>query len=213
MRRTLLVVAVAALGPGALAATSPAAPNDAGKTRLVDRTLTCRTGYFHGARLVFLTARSAARRGDALDWLAQATVSTAGNALSKQNTQPTLAGLTAGWPPPAPLTSGALAYDNTHCGPTRMKVQLTARGLTGGVANAFGEDLRCIVGRTVLVRVRATFREPVEEQPDRAGAFVTALGRVVSGQLAVRTLTGSPIAYADVADGGRARLFTMNGCL
>lgn len=213
MRRALVVIGVAALGMGASAATSPAAPDVSVKTRLVDRTLTCRTGYFHGARLVFLTARSAARHGDTLDWFAQATVSTAGNALSKQNTQPTLAGLTAGWPPPPPFTSGGLAFDNGRCGPSRRAVPLSPLGLTGGVASAFGEDIRCIVPTTVLVRVRATFRDPVEEEPNKAGDFVSALGRIDKGQIAVRTPAGKPVAYADVIDGGRARVFTTKGCL
>lgn len=197
----------------AAVATASAAPERPGATRLVDRTLTCRVGYSGGARLVLLMARSAARHGETLDWLAQATVSTPGNPLSAQNTQPTLAGVTAGWPPPPPLTSGGLAYDNGRCGPSRAKVPLTPKGLSGGVASAFGEDLRCIVAKTVLVRVRATFREPVEEEPNKAGSFVSALGRVVVGQVAVRTIAGKPIVYADVVEGGRARVFTKAGCL
>jgi hypothetical protein len=211
--RALLVLGVAAAcGLGAVAAGS-AATERAGATKLVDRTLMCRVGYAHGARLVILMARSAARHGDTLDWLAHATVSTPGNLLSPQNTEPTLAGVTAGWPPPPPLTSGGLAYDNARCGPTRTRVPLSPRGLTGGVASAFGEDIRCIVPTTVLVRVHATFRDPVDEEPNKAGDFVSALGRIVRGQVAVRTRAGKPVAYADVVDGGRARVFTAKGCL
>jgi hypothetical protein len=187
------------------------APASQTASRLVDRTLLCRTGYSGGARLVLINARSAARHGDKLDWLAQAFVSTPGNPLSKQNSQPTLAGMTAGWPPPPPLTTGGLGYDNVRCGPSRAKVPLSSRGLTGGVANAFGEELRCIVGKTVLVRIRATFRQPVTEEPTKAGDYVNALGRLDTGQLAVRTAAGKPVLYADVAESGRARLFTK-GC-
>lgn len=180
-------------------------------TRIVDRTLLCRVGYSGGARLVILSARSAARQGDKLEWLAHASVSTPGNPVSRQNSEPTLAGVSAGWPPPPPFTSGGLGYDNTRCGPTRVKVPLVPKGLAGGVANAFGEDLRCIVGKSVLVHVRATFRDPVVEEPNKAGDFVSALGRMTSGQIAVRTPAGKPLVYADVADGGRARLFSR-GC-
>jgi hypothetical protein len=187
------------------------APASESASRIVDRTLLCRTGYKGGARLVLITARSAARRGDQLDWLAQAYVTTPGNPLSKQNSEPTLAGMTAGWPPPPPLTTGGLGYDNVRCGASRAKVPLIPRGLNGGVAGAFGEDLRCIVDKTVLVRVRATFREPVVEEPTKTGDYVNALGRVEKGQLAVRTPAGKPIIYAEVAEGGRARLFTK-GC-
>ena len=204
----VLVAAVLAALAGRPASGAPASP---AATRAVDRTLLCRVGYSGGARLLLLTARSAARRGDALGWLAHATVSTPGNPLSRQNAAPTLAGVSAGWPPPPPLTTGGLGYDNTRCGPSRAKVPLSAKGLTGGVASAFGEDLRCVVGKTVVVHVRATFREPVVEEPNKAGGFVSALGRMETGQIAVRTLSGKPLVYADVADGGRARLFTK-GC-
>lgn len=194
---------------GLLASDAPA--SDAA-TRVVDRTLLCRTGYKGGARLVLLSARSAVRRGDQLEWLAFATASTPGNPLSKQNSEPTLAGVSAGWPPPPPLTSGGLGYDNARCGPTRKSVPLSPRGLIGGVASAFGEGLQCVVERTVLVRVRATFQQPVAEEPNKAGNYISALGRVLRGQLAVRTAAGRPVAYADVADAGRARLFTTKGC-
>jgi hypothetical protein len=187
------------------AAASPAA------SRVVDRTFLCRAGYSNGARLLLITVRSAARRGDELDWLAHATVSTPGNPLSRQNTQPTLAGVTAGWPPPPPFTSGGLGYDNARCGPSRAKVPLSPKGLQGGVASAFGEDFRCIVGKSVFIHLRATFRQAVTETPSKTGDAVSALGRMETGQIAVRTLKGKPLVYADVADGGRARLFTK-GC-
>ncbi len=209
MTRTLLASVVLAATVAALVGRAAAdASASTRATRVVDRTLLCRTGYAGGARLVLINARSAVRHGDKLDWLAQAFVSTPGNPLSKQNSQPTLAGMSAGWPPPPPLTSGGAGYDNVRCGLSRAQVALTARGLTGGVANAFGEELRCIVGKTVLVRLRATFRQPVAEEPTKAGDYVNALGRVDRGQLAVRTLAGTPVLYADVAEGGRARLFT-----
>jgi hypothetical protein len=212
MRQLAVLGLIAACGLGTLAAGTTAATRGTAATRLVDRTLTCRVGFSNGARLVLPTVGSAARRGATLDWLAYATVATPGNPLSKQNSQPTLAGVTAGWPAPPPLTSGGLSYDNARCGPTRRSVPLSPRGLIGGVASVFGEDLRCVVGKTVLIRVRATFREPAVEEPNNAGTFITALGRVVTGQVAVRTLAGMQIVYADVAEGGRARLFTSRGC-
>ena len=133
MTRALLACAVLAATVTALVVHSlPDASASTLATRVVDRTLLCRAGYSGGARLVLITARSAARHGDQLDWLAQAFVSTPGNPLSRQNSQPTLAGMTAGWPPPPPLTSGGAGYDNARCGPSSAKVPLTPRGLTGG---------------------------------------------------------------------------------
>jgi hypothetical protein len=188
------------------------APDVSTASRIVDRTLVCRVGFSNGARLVEITAQSAARNGDALFWLAQADVATPGNPVSKKDSTPTLAGVTAGWPPPPPLTSGALGYENTRCGATTKAVPLSRRSLVGGVAGTFGDDVRCIVPRMVLVRVRATFREPVTEEPNRAGGFITASGRIVTGQIAVRTLAGRQVAYADVTESGRARIFSR-GCL
>jgi hypothetical protein len=212
MRRAMFACVVLSV---TLAATSVRSAADASAstraTRVVDRTLLCRTGYAGGARLLILSARSAVRRGDQLDSLAFAFVATPGNPLSRQNTQPTLAGVSAGWPPPPPLTSGGLGYDNSRCGPAARKLPLSPRGLTGGVAGAFGDELRCIVGKTVLVRVRATFRQPVVEEPNKAGDYISALGRAEKGQVVVSTPKGKTLVYADVADGGRARLFTR-GC-
>ncbi len=210
VRRALGLCAVVCVGM--LGSAARAAPERPDAVRVVDRTLTCRVGSYHGARLIYLTVRSAVRRGEKLDALAQAYVSTPGNPLSAQNSQPTLAGVTAGWPPPPPLTSDGLGYENARCGPSRASVPLTPKGLSGGVASALGEDVHCIVAKTLLVRVRATFRDPVEEEPNKAGSFVSALGRMETGQIAVRTLVGKPIAYVDVAEGGRARMFTKAGC-
>ena len=205
---------VALFALGVIVAATPAfgAPDVPTAARIVDRTLVCRVGFSNGARLVEITAQSAARNGDALFWLAQAGVTTPGNPLSKKNSNPTLVGMTAGWPAPPPLTSGALGYENARCGATTKAVPLSRRGLVGGVAGTFGDELRCIVPRTVLVRVRATFREPVAEEPNKAGGFITASGRIITGQIAVRTLGGRQIAYADVTDSGRARMFSR-GCL
>jgi hypothetical protein len=213
MKRVLVACSVIAACLATVAARAHATPDGAAATRLVDRTLTCRVGYFHGARLVYLTVGSASRNGETLSSFAQAYVSTAGNPLSRQDPRPTLAGVTAGWPPPPPFTTGGLGYDNGRCGPSRAKVPLTPRGLSGGIASSPGGDVQCIVAKTVLVRVRGTFRDPVEEEPNKDGTYITALGRLVSGQVAVRSLTGKPIAYADVVERGRARLFTKAGCV
>lgn len=211
-RSRVALIVLLALGTTLATQAASGAPAVSTASRIVDRTLVCRVGFSNGARLVEVTAQSAARNGDALFWLAQADVATPGNPVSKKDSTPTLAGVTAGWPPPPPLTSGALGYENARCGATTKAVPLLQRGLVGGVAGTFGDQLRCIVPRTVLVRVRATFREPVAEEPNKAGGFITASGRIITGQIAVRTLGGRQIAYADVTDSGRARMFSR-GCL
>ena len=150
-------------------------------------------------------------RGSTLEWLAQATVSTQGQPVpSKPDYRPTLAGVTAGWPPPKPLTSGGLAFAGRRCTTTRARVSFSRRDLTGGLAGQLGDELQCIVPRSLLVRVRAVFREPVDLKLVQ-GSYA-AIGRIAQGQVAVHTTAGKPLVYADVTDSGRARLFTARGC-
>ena len=180
-------------------------------TRVVDRTLVCTTGVQGGARVLFLRAQSAYPRGSTLEWLAQATVSTQGQPVpSKPDYRPTLAGVTAGWPPPKLLTSGGLAFAGRRCTTTPARVSFSRRDLTGGLAGPLGDELQCIVPRSLLVRVRAIFREPVDLKLVQ-GSYAT-IGRIAQGQVAVRTAAGKPLVYADVTDSGRARLFTARGC-
>ena len=62
----------------------------------------------------------------------------------------------------------------------------------------------------MLVRIRAVFREPTDLELDPS--FTSATGHVVRGQIAMTTLAGKPLVYAEVAESGTARLFTPKGC-
>lgn len=203
-----LVVALALTGaPVSLSAdAAPAA------TKLVDRTLECKTGVQGGARVVFLRAQTAYGQGKALDWLAQVTVAGAGQPVpSKPNYRPTLAGMTTGWPVAPPLTSGGVGFDAVRCKSAGKRAPLSRRGLVGGAAGQFGDEYTCVVPRTMLIRLRAAFRAPVALELKRG--YYSADERVVRGQLAVTTLAGKPIVYAEVAEtGGKASLFTSKAC-
>ena len=191
----------------------PAAGAEPAQARVVDRTLLCATGVAVGARSVTVTARSGVRVGGRLDSLGEASVVTPGQPVpSRPSYLPTLAGVTAGWPPPAPLDSGALGHDTRRCRQTSARVPLTRRGLRGGRASAFGEEVKCRAPREVLVRVRATFASPTPLEPNDEGTFVSAAGRIEVGRIAVRTRSGTQLVYADVLDSGRARLFTARSC-
>ena len=204
---TAALLAVAALGCSVSASeATPAA------VRVVDRTLACTTGAQSGARVIFLRAQSAYGQGATLEWLAQATVATPGQPIpSKPDYRPTLAGVTAGWPPPKPFTSGGLGYEGRRCKATRARVALSRQRLTGGRAAQLGDEVQCIVPKSLLIRVRAVFREPVELEV--VSRSYSAVGRIEQGQVAVRTTGGKPLVYADVTDSGRARLFTAKGCV
>jgi hypothetical protein len=186
----------------------------ASPSRVVDRTLACTTGVQAGARVITVTARSGFKKGDTYEWLAQAVVDTPGSPLPSQRNKyrPSLAGMTTGYPPPPPLTSGALVYDAKLCKPTRASVAFTRRGLAGGVVSQLGEEVKCFPSKTVLIRVRAEFVSPTAlTRNDRFNAY-EANARIAVGKLAVRTPAGKPLVYAEVRESGKAWLFTARSC-
>jgi hypothetical protein len=209
VRRTVGLLATAALAAVALVVQPVGASTSVSK--LVDRTVTCTTGIQGGARVIYLRAQAAFGEGQKLEWLAQATVSAAGQPVpSRPNYRPTLAGMTAGWPAPPPLTSGGVGFHGARCVATRSRVALSSRGLVGGPASQLGDEYTCVGPRSMLVRIRAAFRSPVELKLRRG--YYSADGRVTRGQIAVATLAGKPLVYAEVAESGTARLFTSKGC-
>lgn len=204
----------AVLSGAAFATLQQAARAEPAQVRLVDRTLVCRTGVMHGARTITVVARSGFRGEGRLEELAAISVVTPGQPIpSRPNYLPTLVGVSAGWPPPeAFATGGGLAFSTGRCKATRARAPLTRRGLRGGRANVFGEEATCSVPAEVLVRVRATFLTPTTLEPLDRTAGVAANGRIELGRIAVRTRTGRQLAYADVTDSGRARIFTAPNC-
>jgi hypothetical protein len=67
------------------------------------------------------------------------------------------------------------------------------------------------------MRVRAVFRERTTFTRRTYGGRVilatTPEAVVLEGQIAVQTAAGKPLAFADVLQSGRTRLFTAPGCL
>ena len=89
-------------------------------------------------------------------------------------------------------------------------VPFTHRGLTGGDANPPGGDDQtvCYPTRTVLVRFRIVFHSPAKLELNEQRGWLGAIARIDHAQIAVRTSKGKPIAYGEVFDSGKARLFT-----
>ena len=198
------------------APTASAAPS-AAAAKVIDRTLTCTTGFGKGIRNVELLARSAFRNANGrLDGLGQVVVATPGNPIPNrpQTFAPTLAGATAGWPPPPPFKSGALGFSPKRCKSARATVPLSSRGLgTGGEASVFGEDVTCPTPNKVVIRVRATFLSPATLVLSDKKDYLSADARIKRAQVAVRTPDGKPIAYGEVLDSGKATLFTAGRCV
>ena len=92
------------------------------------------------------------------------------------------------------------------CPRVSFSVPFVRRELSGGRASPFGDRYQCPAPRTVLLRLRVEFTRPVS-------VGRTTRVPVRSASLAVRTASGRPIAYADVHESGRSRLFAANGCI
>jgi hypothetical protein len=191
---------------------APSSAVVASASRVFDRTLACTPGAAHGARLIRLNATTGFREGARFKWDGQVVVATEGDFRPRsKNYRPTMVAMTAGFPPPPPLEVNGIGYSSKLCRVTRAPVRFTTSGLSGGAASQFGDDFTCVVPETVLIRFRGVFRAPVPVTGrDR---FITAYGRLDKGQVAVRTPAGKRLAYGEVLDSGKARLFTARGCV
>jgi len=92
------------------------------------------------------------------------------------------------------------------CARTSVSVPLSTSGLSGGRASQFGDRYQCPAPRTVVVRVRVEFVR-------RAAVGQRARVPVKAASLVVRTVSDKPLAYADVQESGRARLFAAPSCI
>ncbi|MEX2646536.1 MAG: hypothetical protein WD249_09770 [Gaiellaceae bacterium] len=166
-------------------------PSVTAASRIVDRTVLCEVGSQGGVYVATLLAASAIR----------ATGKVANVALTTN--------LVPNW---------RLAYIGATevllspaCSRSTARVALTSRGLSGGVADRFGDELDCWTPRRVLVRVRAVFQSPVTLRLGSPYGFreLFARGKVQEAVLVVRTQAGKPLAFATVvSETGRARVFT-----
>jgi len=201
-----------ALAAAAITAVSAGA-GSAAPANVVDRTYSCETIVTRGARTIEINASSALRKRGRLSSQGQIIVSS-GNDPSVPSGPPAFAAVVAGYPPPRSFPPGSLGIAARRCEPTRATVGLTSRRLRGGVAPAYQtyEQVKCYAPRTVLVRVRADFARPVALKPSRDRSLLVAVARLRSAEIAVRTPGGKPLAYAEVLDSGRARVFTARDC-
>ena len=109
------------------------------------------------------------------------------------------------------LEGGTLGVNSEQCKPSNLAVPLTSAGLRGGAIDRAGVSIECPVSRRLLIRFRATVQGTAALR-DRARIFLATNAPAREAKVAVRTLAGKPLAYADVSDSGKARLFTAKGC-
>jgi hypothetical protein len=214
-RLAVAISAVVALAAAA-AGSSARAEVDAGV--VLDRTYTCAVFFRGGVYLLDTHAHAGTKRGGAWARLPYAGVRSgvfggaAGNLL---------AWITSGKPTKSTVvdqdydtfdvaTFGTVGVRRESCRQASGSVPLSASGLPGGAVPPLGSEFECYAPKQVVVRVRAVLASPgtLKQGED----FQTAHVPVREAKLTVRTLKGKPLVYADVQEGGKARLFTANGC-
>jgi hypothetical protein len=193
---------------------APTAASGGGASRIVDRTLRCDVALSGGIPKIEVSVAAGARQGKRFKWIAQATFTTFDQTQFGEDHYLHMAGFSAGWPPPPGLRSGGLSISLERCTPTVGRPALTPRGLVGGPVDAFEDKYECFPPKTIVLRMRAVFRRPTALHIDRRGErSLSAMARIMKGSVVAQTRTGRRIAYAEVFDSGKARLFTAGDCV
>lgn len=220
------VAAAAAPGGGVRSQAMPAA------SRIIDRAFLCTNAVSERAvREINLGATTGFQDSGGWKWLAEASIGNTGRTPTKlgpnerglRHTVHTHWGfnLTAGSGPPARDAApylverrfGIWSKWERACEPaSKRRVPLSARGLSGGAADYFGDDFDCPAPRLVFVRLRGVFRTPASLRLDRESLNLTTDAPVLGASFAVRTESGKPLAFASVNDSGKARIFTARSC-
>lgn len=212
MRNAALVLS-ASLVAAACAVTAGASLS--ASSRVIDRTLTCAVFPQGGVRVIDVRARSGLRLyDDRSKWkfLASTGISDFRGGFVYVGAGNPVADPEPGFPA-QPQRLSIVAGRTCTAAP---RIPLSAAGLTGGPASQLEDRYECRPGRRVLIRVRAVFRSATSLRLKRyRGGDVhhVASGTVVEAKVAVRSLTGKPLAYAQIFESGKARLFTARGCV
>jgi len=193
---------------------------------VIDRTYVCNTSILGGIYELKNRAHGGVRSGSGWSKLPYAGVSSGGWAgpLSGLPNAPsnTLAWITAGAPSASTtvggdgevfpvLGGGTIGVNSSMCRPSKAKVVLSSSGLRGAAVTQSVSAIECASPRRLLVRFRAS-AEGSSALRERARVFLATNAPAREAKLAVRTLTGRPLAYAEVSESGKARQFTAKGC-
>lgn len=194
---------------------------------VVDRTYVCQASQLGGIYELKSRAHSGVRAGSGWSTLPYVVAASGGWAGPRYGLHSapgnSLAWITAGAPYAGTtvdlesqtfpvLEGGTLGVNNEQCRPSTAAVPLTSAGLRGGIADRAGLFIDCSASRRLLIRFRATVQGTSGALRDRARTFLATSAPVREAKLAVRTPAGKSIAYADVSESGKSRLFTARGC-
>jgi hypothetical protein len=212
---------------GADAESQPAAADaPAAAPAVIDRTYSCKTVLLGGIYELKSRAHSGVRSGSGwakLPYAVAASGGWAGPLTGLPNAPPnSLAWITAGTPSKSTsvgneaevfpvLGGGTIGVNESLCRPSQATVELGNAGLRGGTVPRESVGFDCAAPRELLVRFRATVRG-TEALRERARLFLATNAPAREAKLAVRTPAGKLLAYADVSESGRTRLFTATAC-
>ncbi len=191
---------------------------------VVDRTVTCVPALVGGVRKVYPFARAGSgRRGSSWNSPAFAAAATSISGSAATAVDDHLAWVTAGAPSPDatvvgtlvgftfPMRSwGTVAVNRRYCRTSPQRVPLSRKGLSGGAVGPFDDRWDCDPGRRVVVRVRAVVRSKTKLSSFRG--FLRTTEPVRSAKLVVATPSGKTLAYAEVLESGKSRLYVAPSC-
>lgn len=205
------VLTVAALAGALVAAVGAyAAPEQ--RARVLDRTILCAVDPTGGIRELNVYGQAGVRLPeDRTKWTSLPTAWFNSGSIWTYG----LANVTAGRNDPVRQVSSGIVYDGKRCKLSTKRVVFTRKGLDGGgPASQLQERWECASPKQVLVRIRGEFTAPARWRHIRQfGQYGASGPSVRSAQLMATTLAGKPLAYADVNESGRARLFFRSTCL
>lgn len=184
-------------------------------SHVLDRTYSCRVELGGGLYAVLVSAHAGMRTGKQWAKLPYVGVRTGHATISTGNL---LAWATAGRPGAATTMDldfwsfgglGTLGVRRTLCRAASGRIPLSWAGLRGGPPAAIGSSYQCEAPRSVLLRIRARLTSPVVPRGREFSSIHVPTRRA---QIAVRTTSGRPLAYGEVYESGKARLFISGKC-
>lgn len=217
VRNVATAAIVAMLAMAALAGGSTARA-EAETTRVLDRTFVCAISPRGGLYLVDARAHSGTRLQGKWAKLSYAGLRSGNFGLATGNM---LAWVTSGRPTATTTveqdfdafgvtTFGTVGVRRDGCRAAAAPIPLTPAGLRGGPVGALGVAYECPASRQVVVRFRTVLA--ATGRLKQGDDFLTAHVPALDAKLAVRTLAGKPLAYAEIGASGKAKLFVGRGC-
>jgi hypothetical protein len=191
---------------------------------VIDRTYSCASGFVGGLRQVEARAHSGSRVRSEWRKLPYAVIASGGLARSDVVGPPqnSVAWIAAGKPSLGTTldderssfnarVGGTIGVNRDLCSPVSARLPLTRRGLVGGAVGNRSATFDCEVPRRMLVRVRAVVDGGTALR-EYGRVFRTTSAPASVAVLSIATPAGRAVAYADVFDSGKARLFTARAC-